>query len=185
VEILQEKLKCEWCGLDYLPTRFPQKYCSRRCYFEWRERISVEERFWKYVDVRGPGECWPWTGTKDRNGYGRLYVHGIPELASRISFRIHKGPLPEGLEACHSCDNPPCVNPTHLFQGTHKQNFTDAVTKNRIRHGENHPFSKLTQDTVRVIRSMPFEIISQREVAELLGCSESTISEARSGKNWK
>lgn len=91
---------------------------------------TAEERFWNYVQKTET--CWLWTGSRADTGYG---VHWTDEKklvgAHRYSYELHNGPIPEGLFACHHCDNPPCVNPDHLFPGTAEDNAQDMSRKGR------------------------------------------------------
>jgi hypothetical protein len=91
---------------------------------------SVETRFWKYVapipDDRG---CWEWSGSLMVVGYGQLNVDKRPVGAHRLSWEIHNGTIPNGLHILHRCDNKSCVNPAHLFLGTHLDNMADAHAK--------------------------------------------------------
>lgn len=77
--------------------------------------------------------CWEWRGMRNHDGYGQVWVRALQRNvgAHRISFEQHKGPIPEGLLICHTCDNPPCINPDHLFAGTHKDNTADMMRKGR------------------------------------------------------
>lgn len=111
--------------------------------------MSNHERFWQYVDKQGPDECWEWTGSRNKetndkgaDTYGRftLFPPEVPKKrrmnASRASYILHHGKEPEGL-VLHHCDNPPCVNPAHLYEGTHKDNARDRDSRGR--HGRDTP----------------------------------------------
>ena len=95
---------------------------------------SVKARFWSKVDRRGADECWPWLGTKSTsNGRGTLHVGGSNMNAARVSLCIHSGQYPKNdIFACHTCDNPNCVNPSHLWWGDCRANMRDAVAKGRL-----------------------------------------------------
>lgn len=94
------------------------------------------KRFWAKVDKNGPvmrpelGPCWVWTGRK-KKGYGYLMVAWKDVRAHRFSYAVHLGPIPPGKLACHRCDNPPCVRPSHLFAGTISDNARDSFSKGR------------------------------------------------------
>lgn len=87
--------------------------------------------FWQFVDKNQPNGCWLWTGTTNMRGYGTWSQPGFRGLAHRWSYKLAHGDLPDGLFICHHCDCPPCVNPSHLYAGTHRQNMTDAVNRGR------------------------------------------------------
>ena len=115
----------------------------------------LAERFWEKVDRCGFDECWVWTHYCDENGYGRIGGPGSKILgAHRVSYELHKGPIPVGLKVRHTCDNPPCVNPAHLLCGTDQDNSNDMVGRSRQNscRGEKHGSAKLSKGQVAEIR---------------------------------
>lgn len=90
--------------------------------------LTPEERFWAKVE-KGP-DCWEWKAFRNK-GYGKFTYNGRMYLAHRLSWILTNGPIPDGLGVLHSCDNPPCVNPDHLFLGTQLDNMRDASNKGR------------------------------------------------------
>jgi hypothetical protein len=94
---------------------------------------TMKEQFWANVDRTG--NCWLWTACRDRYGYGRLSAEGRRYKAHRASWELHFGPIPEGKGVLHSCDNPPCVRPDHLFLGTQVDNIRDMIAKGRYVNG--------------------------------------------------
>lgn len=150
-----------------------------------RKRKPLSDRFWAKVDKRGPDECWPWTAHAVK-GYGRINRGGRegPVLATRVSWELHNGPISDGLNALHRCDNPACVNPNHLFLGTQKDNVADMCAKGRARggtRGEQNGNSKLTADQVRAIR-MANE--PRRFVIEKFRISKSQYWNIKTGQQW-
>lgn len=146
------------------------------------------KRFWARVNKDAPAGCWEWTGARVPNGYGNISINGRVVLVHRYSYEIayNNVLLPPYLLVCHTCDNRKCVNPAHLFLGTHKDNSEDMVKKGRVSKGEALPQSKLTQkqvDDIRVDRA--FGRHSQSELARTYGVSQQTISDVLTGKIWK
>lgn len=99
---------------------------------------SLADRFWAKVDKRGPDECWLWTGCRKKAfGYGKIGEGRMGQrtlLAHRVSWEITNGSIPDGAMVLHRCDNPPCVNPRHLFLGDQLDNMRDMVSKGRQRY---------------------------------------------------
>jgi len=117
---------------------------------------SFEERFWD--KVQKTKSCWLWTGHRNRNGYGcGIRNHYKRILAHRASWIINCGEIPNGKLVLHKCDNPPCVNPEHLFIGTYRDNNIDMYKKGRgtqgAKQGSKNINSKLTEEDVKFIKN--------------------------------
>lgn len=98
---------------------------------DMRGNMALYERFFSHVNI-GP-ECWTWVGSRNEHGYGNFCINGRSHRAHRISWAMTKGKVADGLMVCHMCDNPPCVNPAHLFLGTNRDNMADCIGKGRLR----------------------------------------------------
>lgn len=147
---------------------------------------QIADRFWLKVDIQGPDECWEWAAARntERGDYGvfhprKPYTTG----AHRFALEMKLGrPLKNGMYACHDCDNPPCVNPNHLVEGTHQENVADSVSKMRHKHGSKG--SKLSDDDVLAIRHRADSGEKNRDLASEYGVHETLISMITRGVRW-
>lgn len=151
------------------------------------------ERFWSRVIRRGDDECWPWQGHLDEWGYGRIGYgsrkhRGRYVRAHRFSFELHHGPVGRGLLVMHRCDNPACVNPGHLRQGTNDDNMKDMAQKGRAANQalESNGNVKLKIGQVVAIRDAYLTgVISQQTIADIAGIGQSQVSRIIRGAGWK
>lgn len=177
-----------YCGTAFFvdrPSR-PQKSCSHSC-----ARILVlggpdpAKRFWAYV--KKSDGCWIWTGHKTKAGYGVFGCNGAIFYAHRFSFELHNAaPKGSSFEVCHRCDVPACVNPAHLFAGTHKENMSDAVTKGRLdNRGSSNGMSRLSESDVVEIRKLHAGGLRVFEIAKRFGLNWGTAKKIISGQRWR
>jgi hypothetical protein len=155
-------------------------------------RILFEERvknFWSRVNKLGPDDCWLWTGGKTKSGYGMVYIgtgasNNRNQGAHRFAWYITFGSIPDDLFLCHRCDQPACVNPDHLFLGTHTENMRDMYSKRRGPTGDRNKSTKLNWAIVDEIRSA-YPHLSQWTLARRYGVGRSTIRHILDGTTWK
>lgn len=165
------------------------QYCSPACFSAGVKARAVArrpDRFWSKVDVGNPDQCWPYTGGKSEHGYGRFqWEDGRPRLAHRVAYELAAGKSAGRKFVCHSCDNPPCCNPKHLWLGTAIDNNADRHAKGRTRtatrRGEDAKHAKLTTSQVLEVF---FSSEPVGEAAARLGVTKQAISAIRNGKNW-
>ena len=118
---------------------------------------SAEDRFWDKVDRRGDKECWPWIGGADQHGRGQFWMEGRRHRAPRVAWSLrYRTPFPEELHACHTCDNPSCCNPAHIWPGTRSQNFQDASRKGRLHVPQTVPMAEVNRAKTHCMRGHPF-----------------------------
>lgn len=146
----------------------------------------VIDRFFQKVRF-GFSDCWYWCGSLGAGGYGGMAALG-ENKAHRVSYRLFKGPIPEGMDICHTCDNRQCVNPDHLWPGTALDNIRDMWAKGRgrvvPRYGEANPMSKLSAQQVEEIRAFVAAGNKQIAAARKWGVSPMTISRLIRRETW-
>jgi hypothetical protein len=147
-------------------------------------------RFWAKVDKRSVTDCWPFTGHRNSSGYGAFDLpcsdgKWRPRAAHRVAFVIKNGDIIKGMVVCHTCDNPSCCNPSHLFAGTQAENLSDMRCKGRHPYGEKHGSAKLKEDDVFTIRVLLASGMTQTKVASQYGVARQTIADIKYYKNWK
>ena len=146
--------------------------------------LTLPERFEQKVELIPFTTCHWWAGGLDTHGYGQFSVDGKANLAHRVSYELYKGAVTDGLQVLHTCDQPLCVNPDHLFLGTHQDNMDDKVKKGRQSAliGERNPKAVLTEGDVREIRASGK---SQKDLANEYGVGQTAISRVLLRQSWK
>lgn len=145
------------------------------------------KRFWDKVNIRDKDACWEWQAATAK-GYGAIRIDGRLRGAHQVSWELHNHQtVPDGMFVLHECDNRSCVNPHHLFLGTHQDNMDDMYAKGRriAASGESSGSSKLTHSQVEQIRRLSPKH-SRRELAHMFGVkAHATINKILSGKTWR
>lgn len=128
--------------------------------------------------------CWDWQMAKTIQGYGNLGIMQVNWKAHRASYAIFRGPIPDGLQVLHTCDNPSCCNPDHLWLGTNDDNVADKVAKGRQHSpkGEANPRAKITEDDVRAIRA---DSRYQAVIAAEYGISQTGVGRIKNNLTWR
>lgn len=191
--------RCEQCGVNfkvhaYVLARGGERgrFCSRKCLFANRDSGA---HFWEHLDrfcLARPerpdlGPCWLWVGNRGKKGHGTTSLKtGKRILVHRLAWFLTHGKLPD-LCVCHRCDNPPCCNPAHLFEGTIQDNNADMYAKGRNGqpHGEAAGQTRFTEADVREIRRLSSVGLSQRKIAEIFKTRNSTIWAILSRRTWR
>jgi len=168
---------CKGCGVIFhRHPRGPNRniYCTNKCQAAHYQPEPLIDFFWRHTQ-KGDG-CWLWTGPRHAKGYGAFRWNRRSYLAHRVSYELLVGEIPiDRPHVCHRCDVPLCVNPAHLFLGSHLDNMSDMTVKNRFLH-------KLTVEQVRAIRA---DNRVYRIISEEYGVGQSVISQIKSRQLWR
>ena len=180
-------MECVTCGAEfYRRPSHAGPHCSRQCAGATRQVPILDRLHAKLDRSGGPDACWPWTGQRNRQGYGFLSHRGPgTRLVHRLAWEEAHGPVPSGLKVLHHCDYPPCANERHLFLGTIADNHADAKAKGRGCRGELTATHRLTVQQVTAIRTRySAGGVSQHELAREYGVGAMTINRAVLRLSW-
>ncbi|KKN85505.1 hypothetical protein LCGC14_0278280 [marine sediment metagenome] len=153
----------------------------------------IKERFFEKINKNPITGCWNWTAHKSKSGYGYISVTGDRvRRAHRVSYELFVGPIKPGLFICHKCDNRGCVNPDHLFMGTHLDNMADMVKKGRVKLSVNTQFKPghirnrvLSDDIVRKIRrELAKEELTSVKISKIFGIGVDTVRDIKAGRSY-
>lgn len=147
-----------------------------------RFKGTLAERM-AFRSKRAGNGCLEWQGALDEKGYGVVRIRGRNYRASRVAWHLTEGPIPGHLTVCHTCDNPRCIEPTHLWLGTNKDNNDDKIAKGRhkVLRGEQHAHASLTDAEAVAIRKDP---APYADIAKRYGITTSSVSRIKCGHTW-
>lgn len=135
-----------------------------------RKPRPLADRFWEKISRNPATGCWEWQGARAPKGYGMFQVGGgRARRANRVAWELVNGLIPEGQHVCHSCDQPSCVNPDHLFLGTNLENRRDSVAKGRHASGDRHPGTKIKSSERERIRALREAGVPAQQIAAEYG----------------
>ena len=177
------KLICASCASEVW--RYPSHAQWSIIFCNWdckRAYYRLPDYFWR--SVVKTDSCWLWVGpTHGPDGRGSVGGGKTQDYAYRYSWKLHHGPIPEGMQACHKCDNPSCVNPGHLFLGTNSDNVQDSLKKGRFPVGERAASAKITAQDVLAIRAAQRN--NSKSIAAKYGLTARHIRKIQAGQTWR
>lgn len=165
-------------------------FCGNPCTLAYKLSKSAE-LFWDKVDKTSDAKgCWIWSGYRQKFGYGWIYrgdgLKSRGVLAHRYAWQLLVGPVPEGKFVLHHCDNPPCVNPAHLYVGSCQENSSDMAIRGRSTRGERSWSAKLTEmQVIEILKRKPKKHSEISAYAERYGVKPCTIRDIVARKIWK
>jgi len=160
---------------------------SKRKRQEEEKYITIGRFYDKIIPPFNKSKCWIWREVPTSGGYGIFSLNGKSIPAHRLSWILHFGEIPTGIEILHSCDTRLCVNPYHLFQGTQGDNVRDCTKKKRNgkSRGEDHPFSKLKDEQIALVVKRGQNGEKYKNIAADLGISTISVGDILRGNSWK
>jgi hypothetical protein len=158
--------------------QYPCELCSTLCYKKYARAFCSDNcRFMSYVEKTD--SCWIWKGTIKRGGYGKLcFKENKSAIASRVAYELFNGPIQDGMYICHLCDVPSCVNPDHLWVGSHMENTLDMIEKER-------QHSKLLSMDIIELRRLWQQGASNASLCERFNITSGTVSSIIHRRIWK
>jgi hypothetical protein len=160
--------------------------CSDKKCVNPEHQLTRDQYFWTFISKNPNTNCWEWTGQL-KGGYGYFSINHKDIPVHRLMFKKYKGIIPPKINVCHSCDNPKCCNPDHLWLGTQADNIADMHIKKRDykSFGENHHTAKINENNVREIRKKYKEGMKMKSIHRLLNIPYRTIQHVCTGNTWK
>lgn len=165
----------------YLINNCPNKKCVNPDHLKGRDEI-----FNSLIDKNDENGCWNWLGQK-KGGYGFFYINGKDRLVHRYMFEKYNHQIINKGNVCHNCDNPSCVNPDHLWLGSHTDNMRDMISKKRggKAFGERHPNCKIDEKTAIKIKALLRSGMKMTEIRDRLNVTYKVIQHIKNGTSWK
>lgn len=182
---------CAYCGKPFgvdpkYPANFKrQKFCGNACAHARKKHSPerVRASFWSMVDKTG--DCWLWTGYRQPDGYGQFRANSKFYNSHKFAYELAYGPVPDGLEVMHTCDQPHCCNVAHMHLGTHLDNMRDCYNKRRHAFGMRNTRAKLTDGQVRELRVLRDQGWKFHELSARFGISSSHACNIYGRKAWR
>lgn len=183
-------------GKSDLKMRHVMKRCRDGIYRNSLRPLTdgeLAERFWRKAKIGTKDECWPWLASTSgsKSAYGQTLVNGRNRKAHAVAYELfHKTKIPKGMLACHTCDNHLCVNPHHIFIGTHKDNMQDMIRKGRgfvpaPMIGSRNPRAIINEETALKVKQFRIEGKARSQIAELTGLTISNVGAIVEGRSWR
>ena len=147
-----------------------------------KPNLSIQERF--FMKVEKTDTCWNWMAYRKKTGYGCFCMGVKNNLAHRVSWELHNGSIPEGLHVLHKCHNPRCVNPDHLYVGTHTDNMNDRIKDGTSPRGEKHHSAKLTEENVKTAKWLLSCGARPLDLSVMYKVAPHCISNIKTGRTW-